>query len=258
MNASSRVRIGKVLVDRMSLADLLGALAAALQSRTRRTILNANAHAVTLAETNPAFAGALAKADIVFCDGYSVYLASRLFGAPIRDRLTYADITEQLARTCHSHGASLFLLGAKEGVAATAARKLEAAIPGLQVHYHHGYFAKDPESTREVIELINRSGAQVLFVGFGMPAQELWITSHRAELEPLVVFSVGAAIDYAAGSVRRGPRWMTQYGFEWLARLALEPRRLWRRYLLGLPEFGLLVARQWMGTRFQQMRAENQ
>jgi N-acetylglucosaminyldiphosphoundecaprenol N-acetyl-beta-D-mannosaminyltransferase len=252
------VRIGKIQVDRISLEDLLRFTATALSNGQRRTILNANAYAVTLADTNPAFAAAVARADVVFCDGYSVYLASRLFGAPIRERLTYADITEQLARTCHSSGASLFLLGAKDGVAATAARKLQAAIPGLEVHHHHGYFPKDAESSREVIDIINRSGAQVLFVGFGMPLQELWITEHRAELDPLVVFSVGAAIDYAAGSVARGPRWMTQYGFEWLARLALEPRRLWRRYLLGLPEFGLLIARQWMGNRFQQMRAENQ
>jgi N-acetylglucosaminyldiphosphoundecaprenol N-acetyl-beta-D-mannosaminyltransferase len=250
------VRIGKVLVDRIGLEDLLSGLAGALQTATRRTILNANANAVTLAETNQPFATALAKADVVFCDGYSVYLASRLFRAPIRERLTYADITESLARTCHSNGASLFLLGAKEGVGAAAARRLEAAIPGLKVHHHHGYFAKDAESSREVVELVNRSGAEVLFVGFGMPAQELWITAHRDELAALVVFSVGAAIDYAAGTVPRGPRWMTQHGLEWLARLAVEPRRLWRRYLLGLPEFGLVIARQWMGNRFQQMGAE--
>ena len=255
MSASSRVRIGKVWVDRISLDDLLRVLGAALESRTRQTILNANANAVTLAEANPSFAGALAQADVVFCEGYGVYVASRVLGAPIRERFTYADITEQLARTCHAKGASLFLLGAKEGVAATAARQLEAAVPGLKVHSHHGYFPKDERSSREVIDIINQSGAEVLFVGFGMPLQELWITSHRSELRSLVVFSVGAALDYAAGIVPRGPRWMTQYGFEWLARLALEPRRLWRRYLLGLPEFAVLVARQWLGQRTQ-IRAE--
>jgi N-acetylglucosaminyldiphosphoundecaprenol N-acetyl-beta-D-mannosaminyltransferase len=100
-----------------------------------------------------------------------------------------------------------------------------------------------------VIDIINRSGASVLLVGFGMPLQELWITSYRAQLRPLLVFSVGAAFDYAAGEVARGPRWLTQYGFEWLARLAIEPRRLWRRYLLGLPEFAMLVARQWAAAR---------
>jgi N-acetylglucosaminyldiphosphoundecaprenol N-acetyl-beta-D-mannosaminyltransferase len=104
--------------------------------------------------------------------------------------------------------------------------------------------------------MINQSGASVLLVGFGMPVQELWITSYREQLRPLVVFSVGAAFDYAAGNVVRGPRWLTQYGFEWLARLAIEPRRLWKRYLLGLPEFALLVGRQWISAR-PILRTEN-
>jgi len=249
MSASSRVRVGKVLVDRMSLEDVLRVMAGALESGTRKTILNANAFAVTLAEKNTAFAKALAQADVVFCDGFSVYVASRLLGAPIPERFTYGDITEKLAEVCHSRGGSLFLLGAKEGVAEKAARNLEMAVPGLKVHSHHGYFAKNDASSRHVIDIVNQSGATVLFVGFGMPLQELWITSYRAQLRPLVVFSVGAAIDYAAGTVRRGPRWLTQYGFEWLARLAIEPRRLWKRYLVGLPEFALVVGRQWISAR---------
>ena len=249
MSASSRVRIGKVLVDRISLDDMLGVMAAALESGTRKTILNANAYAVTVAEKNPAFASALDKADVVFCDGFGVYVAARVMGAPVRERFTYGDITEKIARVCHSKGGSLFLLGAKEGVGDRAARNLEAAIPGLRILSHHGYFEKNDRSSREVIDMINRSGASVLFVGFGMPLQELWITSYRDQLRPLVVFSVGAAIDYAAGNVARGPRILTQHGFEWLARLIIEPRRLWRRYLLGLPEFALLVARQRLSAR---------
>jgi len=249
MSASSRVRVGKLSVDRVSLEDLLRFVTTALDTNKPQTILNANAHAVTLAETNPSFERAMEKADLIFCDGFGVYVASRLLGAPIPDRITYADFTEKLARVCHAKGASMFFLGAREGVAAKAAQNLMAAIPGLKVHTHHGYFGKDENSSREVIELVNRSGASVLLVGFGMPAQELWITSYRALLKPLVVFSAGAAFDYAAGTVARGPRWLTQYGFEWLARLAIEPRRLWRRYLLGLPEFALLVVRQWMSAR---------
>ena len=100
-----------------------------------------------------------------------------------------------------------------------------------------------------MIDIVNGSGAAVLLVGFGMPLQEVWITQHREKLQPTIVFSVGAMFDYVAGNVVRGPRWLTQHGFEWLTRLAIEPRRLWRRYLLGLPEFALLVGRQWMNAR---------
>ena len=249
MSASSRVRIGKVQVDRISLEEMLSVMATALGSGTRKTIFNANAYAVTVAEKNPSFATALSKADVVFCDGFGVYVAARLMGAPIRERFTYADINEKIAHVCRSKGGSLFLLGAKKGVADEAARKLEAAVPGLRVYSHHGYFEKNDQSSREVIDIINRSGASVLFVGFGMPLQELWITSYREQLRPLVVFSVGGALDYAGGNLARGPRLLTQHGFEWLARLIIEPRRLWRRYLLGLPEFALLVARQRLSAR---------
>jgi N-acetylglucosaminyldiphosphoundecaprenol N-acetyl-beta-D-mannosaminyltransferase len=235
---------------------MLRVVTAALDKGTRQTVLNANAYAVTLAEGNPSFADAMAKADLVFCDGFGVYVASRVLGAAIPERITYADFTGKLAQACHAKGASMFFLGAKEGVAAQAARILSAAIPGLRVQSHHGYFRKDERSSREVIDMINQSGASVLLVGFGMPVQELWITSYREQLRPLVVFSVGAAFDYAAGNVVRGPRWLTQYGFEWLARLAIEPRRLWKRYLLGLPEFALLVGRQWISAR-PILRTEN-
>jgi N-acetylglucosaminyldiphosphoundecaprenol N-acetyl-beta-D-mannosaminyltransferase len=233
----------------MSLADMLRFVTTSLDSRTARTVFYANSYAVTLAEADPHFAAAMGKADAVFCDGFGVYLASRVLGAPIPERFAWPDWIDRLGAVSRDSRASVFFLGAKEGVAHSAATKLEAAVPGLRVHSHHGHFPKDDVSSRAVIDLVNQSGAAVLLVGFGMPLQELWITKHRAELEPRVVFSVGAMFDYMAGRVARGPRWLTQHGFEWLTRLAVEPRRLWRRYLVGLPEFALLVSRQWMETR---------
>ena len=221
----------------------------AIRSRTPQTVFYANSYAVMLAEEDPAFAAAMGKADAIFCDGFGVYLASRILGSSIPQRFAWPDWIEQLGVVCRDEGVSMFFLGAKEGVAADAAKKLELAVPALRIDSHHGHFSKDDASSREVIDLVNRSGAGVLLVGFGMPLQEKWITEHRQHLQPLVVFSAGAMFDYVAGNVRRGPRWLTHYGFEWLTRLVIEPRRLWRRYLLGLPEFALLVSRQWIAAR---------
>jgi N-acetylglucosaminyldiphosphoundecaprenol N-acetyl-beta-D-mannosaminyltransferase len=256
MSASSRVRIGKVSVDRISLEDILSSVKSALSSRTPQTVFYANSYAVTLAQADPSFAEAMDKADEIFCDGFGVYVASRLLGGSVPQRFAWPDWIDQLGAACRERGASMFFLGAREGVAEQAARKLEAAVPGLKVHSHHGHFDKSDACSREVIDIVNRSGASVLLVGFGMPLQEIWITRYRAELRPLVVFSVGALFDYAAGNVVRGPRWLTQHGFEWMTRLVIEPRRLWRRYLLGLPEFGLLILRQRLAAR-PQFRAEN-
>lgn len=249
MSVYSKVRIGRVLVDRISVGDMLRFVTNSLVSPIATTVFYANSYAVTLAEEDPAFAAAMGKADAIFCDGFGVYVASRVLNRPIPERFAWPDWIERLAAVCRDGGVSMFFLGAKEGVAAEAARKLEITVPGLRVHSHHGHFPKDDRSSRGVIDLVNASGAAVLLVGFGMPLQELWVMKHRDELKPRIVFSVGAMFDYVAGHVVRGPRWLTQHGFEWLTRLVVEPRRLWRRYLIGLPEFALLVSRQRLAAR---------
>jgi N-acetylglucosaminyldiphosphoundecaprenol N-acetyl-beta-D-mannosaminyltransferase len=251
MSKSSKALIGKVAVDRISLAGMLDVVRQSLAGAGSggRTVFYANSYAITLAETDRQFAAALKEADHVFCDGYGVYVASRVLGEPVPQRFAWPDWIDQLGSLCRDANASMFFLGAREGVALEAARKLEERLSGLRIHSHHGHFAKDDVSSRAVIDIVNRSGAKVLLVGFGMPLQEIWVTKHRRELDPVVVFSVGAMFDYVAGNVVRGPRWLTQHGFEWLTRLVIEPRRLWRRYLLGLPEFALLVGREWISGR---------
>jgi N-acetylglucosaminyldiphosphoundecaprenol N-acetyl-beta-D-mannosaminyltransferase len=249
MSVSSRVQIGKVWVDRITIADMLRMVRDALDTRSPKTFFYANAYAVTLAEADPTFSAVMGKADGIFCDGFGVYIASRLIGQPLPQRFTPPDWLNQLGETCRDNGASMFFLGGKDGVAALAANKLEASVPGLEVNAHHGHFEKDELTSLRVIDVVNRPNASVLLVGFGMPLQEIWITRYRAQLKPLIVFSVGALFDYAAGNVARGPAWLTQHGFEWLSRLLIEPRRLWRRYLFGLPQFGILLARQWVARR---------
>jgi N-acetylglucosaminyldiphosphoundecaprenol N-acetyl-beta-D-mannosaminyltransferase len=233
----------------MSLADMLQFVSNSLDSSAAKTVFYANSYAVTLAEADPEFAAALRQGDVVFCDGFGVYLASRVLGESIPERFAWPDWIEKLCVACRDRQSSMFFLGAGEGVAQKAARKLEAAVPGLHVHTHHGHFPKDDASSRAVVDLVNQSGAEVLLVGFGMPLQEVWITKYRALLRPRIVFTVGAMFDYVAGNVARGPQVLTQHGFEWLTRLLIEPRRLWRRYLLGLPEFALLVGRQRIAER---------
>src|SRR5207253_10059616 len=113
----SRVYIGKIPVDRIGLAEMLGIVAASLTTRVPQTIFYANAHAVTLAEADPHFAAAMNTADIVFCDGFGAYFASRVLRAPIPERFSWPDWIGPLGATCRDNGASMFFLGAREGVA---------------------------------------------------------------------------------------------------------------------------------------------
>ncbi len=138
-------------------------------------------------------------------------------------------------------------MGAKPGVTAKAATKLKERHPNLQiVGTHHGYFDKIPDSAENeaIIAQINAVKPNILILGFGMPLQEKWLLENWDKIDANIALTGGAVFDYISGELQRGPKWMTDNGFEWLARLLIEPKRLWRRYLLGNPLFLYRVLKQ--------------
>ncbi len=141
---------------------------------------------------------------------------------------------------------TFFLLGAKPGIADKAAQKLIDRFPDLKITTHHGYFDKttDSEENQRIIRKINASKANILVVGFGMPLQEKWLKENWDSLNVNIGFPAGALFDYISGELKRGPRWMTNNGLEWLARLLIEPRRLFWRYVIGNTLFLYLVLKE--------------
>lgn len=214
----------------------------------RELILNVNAHAMNLAYELPWLRDLFARTRIVFCDGAGVMAALRVFaGVHVPQRITYADWMWQLAAHCAHRGHSLFLLGGEPGVAEAAAARLVERHPTLAIAgHHHGFFAKQGPENYAVVARINAARPNVLVVGFGMPLQERWLADNAGAVAANVLLSGGAVFDYVSGKSRRGPRLLVDNGGEWLARLAFEPRRLWRRYVVGNP---LFVARAWRWTR---------
>jgi N-acetylglucosaminyldiphosphoundecaprenol N-acetyl-beta-D-mannosaminyltransferase len=201
------------------------------------TILYANVHVLNTAWTDSELRDVLNRADIVYCDGAGVALGARLLGYRLPGRMTGADWIEPLCEACAREGVSLYFLGGRPGVAGRAARRLEARHPGLRVvGAHHGYLA-EPQVGAAAIAAVNAAHPDILLIGMGTPTQEKWIATHRHELEVPVVWAVGALFDFVAEVQPRGPRWMLDNGLEWLYRLWSDPRRLWRRYLLGNPLF---------------------
>jgi N-acetylglucosaminyldiphosphoundecaprenol N-acetyl-beta-D-mannosaminyltransferase len=141
----------------------------------------------------------------------------------------------------------MFFLGTRQEVVKKAATVLKEKFPQLRIlGVHHGYFNKTVTSSenQEVVASINALQPDILVVGFGMPAQEKWILENRDGLNVHIIFPVGAFFDYLSREVVRAPRWMTDHGFEWLGRLWIEPRRLWRRYLMGNSLFAWRVLLQ--------------
>jgi N-acetylglucosaminyldiphosphoundecaprenol N-acetyl-beta-D-mannosaminyltransferase len=245
-----RVRVLGVDVDALTVDELHGFINDTIRTQKRARILHANVHGLNLAYRDAQLRTTLNHAELVFCDGAGVQLAARILGHYIPERITYADWVWKLARFAAVEGHSLFLLGAQPGVAEAAAAALVRHAPGLRiVGTHHGYFDKTPhgDESAAVVATINAAKPDILIVSFGMPIQEQWLEQYWPELESAIGLTAGAAFDYASGQLKRGPRWMTDNGLEWLARMVIEPGRLWRRYILGNPLFLIRVIRQRIG-----------
>jgi N-acetylglucosaminyldiphosphoundecaprenol N-acetyl-beta-D-mannosaminyltransferase len=244
------IEILGVMIHPVTLQRLLDITTLALHRHQRMIIAYVNVHAMNLAYRLPWFRSFLNNSDIVFCDGFGVKWGARLLGHHIPQRFTPPDWIDQLAAIAAREGFSMFLLGARPGVAEKAAAQLRDRAPGLRISgTHHGFFDKNPGSAENaaVAQAINAAQPDILLIGFGMPMQERWLLENWQNVQATIALPVGAAFDYLSGEVRRGPRWMTDNGLEWLARLVIEPRRLWQRYIIGNPLFLWRVVRQRFG-----------
>lgn len=246
----TKSKILGIQVTPLSIEILNRAIEENIKNNHKSIFSNVNIQAINLAFKYSWFRDFLNNSDVVFCDGFGVKVAARVLGFHIPERITYAEWTWDLAELCAFNHFSLFFLGGKDGIAFQAAQNLKKHYHNLLIAgLHHGYFNKSsghPEN-EAVIAAINAAKPDILLVGFGMPIQEQWIQENFDRLDVKVFMPVGAAFDYVSGSVRRAPRWMTDHGLEWLGRLIIEPRRLWKRYIIGIPLFFWRVLMQKIG-----------
>lgn len=218
-------------------ASALNAAAALLERDAPAWIALQNVHGVNLADTDPSYRAVIASADLVLNDGKGVLLGARLLGRPFPEDLNGNFFTPLLVERAAERGWRVFLLGAKPGVAERAATQMRSRHPDLSISgCHHGYLS-DPVVEGAAIQQIRSSGTDLLLVGMGNPHQERWLHRNLVATGARLGIGVGAHFDFVAGEVPRAPAWMNRLGIEWLHRLAMEPRRLWRRYLIGNPRF---------------------
>lgn len=201
-----------------------------------------NAHNANIAYTDPVFAGALDDF-LILPDGIGIDLAARLlYGAPFPDNLNGTDFVPAFLQASTTP-LTVGLLGATRVNAEAASVKLAAlAVQHKFVVVHDGYFPASQE--QEIVDRIAALRPDVLLVAMGVPRQELWIERHIDARHCTLPIAVGALLDFLSGAVPRAPLWMRRLRLEWLFRLAVEPSRLWRRYVVGNPLFLLRVVRQ--------------
>lgn len=212
--------------------EQLGGFVRDYRGANPKTIFYQNAEGVYTASHSSKLARMLCEADIVHADGMSVVWASRFFDTPIPERLCTTDFIEPLAQMCAEQGFSLYLLGGTQQVVESAAAALEREFDGLDIcGTHNGYFTD--EQSDGIISEINRLAPSILLVGMGRPRQERWILEKKAALHVPVCIACGGLFKYIAGEELRAPVWMRNTGLEWLHRLVIDPRRMWKRYLVG-------------------------
>lgn len=242
MGESSRIL--DVRIDRVTLDAVCEQIDSFVRAGKPHQIVTINMDFLRLARADRTFREALNAADLAVPDGVPVLWAARLLGQPAGERVTGVDIVERGAMLAAARGYRVFLLGAEPGVAEAAAAELVRRNPGLIIAGVYappmGPFSEEEDA--RMVALVRAAQPDLLFVAFGAPRQEVWLHRHRHDLGVPVMVGVGGTFNFLAGRVPRAPRWMQRSGLEWLYRLRQEPRRLWRRYLLGdLPVFLRIV-----------------
>lgn len=240
---SRRYRFLNTYVNAVSMEESVEYVEEVIQSRMPTQHVVINALKINLMEEDHKLQSIVNACPLINADGMSVLWGARILGLPLKERVTGVDLFLRLCERSAEKGYGIYLFGAKEEVVVKAKNELERRYPGLRIcGYRNGYFTEADEP--EIIRNMAGSGADIMFVGFSSPQKEYWIHEHIQEVNIPFIMGVGGSFDWVAGVTRRAPEWVEKWGFAWLFRLIQEPRRTWRRYLIGNPKFVMLVFKE--------------
>lgn len=242
-----RVDVLGVEVSAVGLDDIPPIVAAWLEGESSQYLCVTGVHGVMESQDDPELKRIHNLSGLTIPDGMPMVWSGRYAGLEGIDRSPGPSMMLDVCRWAALNGKSSFFYGGNDGVAELVAEKMVGRFPGFKVAgcYTPPFRPLTDEEDREVVEQINASGADLVWVGLSTPKQERWMAEHLDRLDgPVVMFGVGAAFDINAGLVRNAPDWLGRLGFNWLYRLVLEPRRLWRRYLKNNPRFAWSILRR--------------
>ena len=213
-------------------------------------VVTPNAQHVLSLQRDADFRSIYEKAFLAVPDGVSLLWSAKFLKTPLNGRVNGTDLFEELSAVAERKGLKVFLLGGRPGAAEAAKKTLQARHPNLQIvgtHCPPYGFESQPEELASINSKIKAAAPDILFVGFGAPKQEKWIYQNYQELGVPVSLGIGVSFELVADMVQRAPLWMQKWGLEWLFRLIVEPKRLWKRYVMGNPQFMWLVIKQRLG-----------
>lgn len=247
---NKKVTILGFQIDSITMVEAIQRIRGFIKDRSPHQVITANSLMLNASMDNKCLKRVYQRSPLVVPDSIGILLAGKILGQPLAERVAGIDLMYQLFALGQKEGYSIYLLGAKAGVAAQAAQHIRQQFPGLKITgSHHGYFDEREESL--VIKEISSLKLDILFVGLNIPRQELWIDKHLNSLGVPVIIGIGGSLDVISGRIKRAPETMQNMGLEWLWRTIVEPWRV-RRIAL-LPVFLWNVYRQkWHGKKEKQ------
>lgn len=231
----ARVKFLGVGFDNVGFDEVCQVISSHVCTRVPGYMMSLNTDILIRSDRDASFRSALMGADLVLMDSVPLIRIARKKGIEVREKLAGSDLMPMICEFAAREGLSCYFLGGAEGVPERAAERLAAACPGLRVagtlSPEYG-FERDPAKVSEVVSHVSEARPDILFVCLGEPKASSFIVGNMAVMGTPFSLSVGAAVDFAAGSARRAPTWMQRAGLEWLYRFFGEPRRLFRRYFI--------------------------
>jgi N-acetylglucosaminyldiphosphoundecaprenol N-acetyl-beta-D-mannosaminyltransferase len=240
---SKRIYILGTPIDNLSMQETLDVVDSAIRNNEHIHHTVVNAGKIVSMHENPELNESIIGADLINADGQAVVWASGLFKQKLKERVAGIDLMEKLVELAHQKKYKLFFFGAKEEVVTKLVTKYSLQYsPNIIAGYRNGYFKKEEE--RRIAEQIAQSNPNILFVAITSPVKENFLYQNKDLLNNVnMIMGVGGSFDVIAGYVKRAPGWMQKIGLEWLFRVYQEPRRMFKRYLVGNLKFLRLVAK---------------
>ena len=231
----SRMKFMNTEIDNLTMEEALQTIDAMIQHAHGAYVVTPNVDHIVQLEKNTELKKAYANASLILADGKPLIWISKFYKRPIKEKISGSDLFPKLCQIAAKKGYRMFFLGAAEGVAARAAVNLQKQFTDLQVcgTYSPPYgFEKDPQELGKIKNMIRNVRPDILIVALGAPKQEKFMYDHCATLGVPVSLGLGASLDFAAGNIKRAPKWMSDHGLEWLFRITQDPKRMAKRYLV--------------------------
>lgn len=230
-------------VDLLSIQSLHDRLKQLIDTGKKGTVDYLNIYSANLAFENKWFSLFLNSCDIILCDGKGIQFAALISGKKVPMQIAYNRWLWDFFKFCEKEHYSIFFLGSKPEIVQQALDQISEKGYKIRMSGHHGYFDKSHDGSKEVLDQIDKFAPDFLLVGFGMPLQEKWVSENLERINSKVTILGGAYLDWISGSVAQTPKIVSNFGLEWAYRLILEPQRLYKRYIFGIPKFFVRLLR---------------